>query len=105
MITKVLASIMLPRLTPVREQQDGVHPGQGCIAQALPFDSYIKRATHRSTTIGVFLLEEWLHFSRPKLLFNDLQWTSKPEFIDFLPVLYSHVYVRVSVHSESAGDG
>jgi hypothetical protein len=65
-ISKILASIILNRLTPfrerqIREQQAGFRPGRGCIDQIFKLRQLLgHRHAYRQPTIVVFLDFSWL---------------------------------------------
>ncbi|CAM0512289.1 unnamed protein product [Fasciola hepatica] len=110
-VTKVLASILLHRLTParernVREQQAGFRPGRGCIDQIFTLRRLLeKRHTHRRPTIMLFLDLKGAFDSVDRTsLFSTLHRKGMPQkFVNLLRSLYSHTSGRVRVYGELSG--
>lgn len=102
-INKVLPSIMLHRLTPVREYQAGVRPRPGCINQIFTPNRILEtRPTHRCPKIVVFLdLKGPFDQTDRTAPFSDLYRRGvQQQFVNLQRALCSHTYGCVKVHGE-----
>ena len=102
-ITKLLTSIILHRLTlvrenQIREQQAGFRPGRGCINHIFTLRQYLE---HRNIlcrpTIAVFLvLKAAFDSLNRKTLFDlMLRQGTPPKYVSIMKALYSHTTGRV----------
>lgn len=112
MVTKVKASIVLRRLTPIhesyiREHQDGCHPGRVVSIRFLPSANYSKCITRRRATIVVFLELKGLFapVGRTTLL-SALGQSNLPELVNLIRgsnSRNSECTVSYQVHSKRHG--
>ena len=106
--TKLLASIILHKLTPtmgnqIRRQQPGCRPGRGCIDHIFTLRQYLE---HRNIfcrlTIAVLLaLKAAFHSVDRKTLFDlMLRQVIPPEYISIMKALYSQNTGRVRAYGQ-----
>ena len=107
-ITKLLASIILHRLTParenqIREQQAGFRPGRGCIDHIFTLRQHLE---HRNIfcrpTIAVFLdLKAAFDSVNRETLFDlMLRQGVPPKYVSIMKALYSHTTGRVRAYGQ-----
>jgi hypothetical protein len=107
-ITRLLASIILRRLTEAREtltreQQAGFRPGRGCVDNIFTLRQLLEqRHTYRRPTILVFLDFKGAFDSVDRsVLLSTLVHQGMPlKFVNIIRSLYSHTSGRVRVYGE-----
>ena len=105
-ITRILASICVKRLTPfretqIREEQAGFRPGRGCIDQIFTLRQILEqRHCYRQPTIAVFLDFKGAFDSVDRnALFSTLLCKGVPlKYVNVLRALYAHTSGRVRVY-------
>ena len=107
-ITKLLASIILHRLIParenyIREQQAGVRPGRGCIEHMFTLRQHLERRNtfHRPTIVMFLDLKAAFDSVDREALFHCMLMQGvSPKYVNILKALYSHTAGRVRVYGQ-----
>jgi hypothetical protein len=107
-ITRIFASLLLRRLTPiresqVREEQAGFRPGRGCIDHIFSLRQLLEqRHSYRKGTIAIFLDFKGAFDSVDRTsLFGVLSSKGIPQkYVNILQALYSHTTGQVRVYGE-----